>query len=47
MFTEDSLRISPGNQDLLDAIRKGTPRNDGYRGAKRGMTAVPGTTKTW
>lgn len=35
------------HQDLVDAIRKGTPLNDGYHGAKSSMTAVLGRMVTY
>jgi myo-inositol 2-dehydrogenase / D-chiro-inositol 1-dehydrogenase len=35
------------HQDLVDAIRNGTPLNDGYHGAKSSMTAVMGRMATY
>ena len=35
------------HQDLVDAIRNGTPLNDGYHGAKSSMTAVLGRMATY
>jgi len=35
------------HQDLVDAIRKGTPLNDGYFGAKSSMVAVMGRMATY
>ena len=35
------------HQDLVDAIRRGTPLNDGYHGAKSSMTAVLGRMATY
>jgi predicted dehydrogenase len=35
------------HQNLVDAIRKGTPLNDGYHGAKSSMTAVLGRMATY
>jgi predicted dehydrogenase len=35
------------HQNLVDAIRRGTPLNDGYHGAKSSMTAVMGRMATY
>ena len=35
------------HQNLVDAIRNGTPLNDGYHGAKSSMTAVMGRMATY
>ena len=46
----DELEDNPyrqEHQNLVDAIRKGTPLNDGYHGAKSSMTAVLGRMATY
>jgi hypothetical protein len=35
------------HQDLVDAIRRGTPLNDGYHGATSSMTAIMGRMATY